>query len=318
MTRKVRRIIAVAIALVLLAVAMLVTPPEGGLWLRTFYDATHVPLFGAIGVGAIVMTPRPWPMLWRFAAAMAVVVVLGVVTEFIQIPTSRDASLGDLLADILGGFGTLCLAVGLLSRATLAGSTRVCLAAVGLVTLAVPLAPLADVTLAYWERARALPELVRFESRHAEKFARTRNAEWTRVETGGAKGTSARVSLGDGQWPGVTLGDVWPDWRDFQALEIDIENPQSVPMPLRVRIDDRDHRRNQSPSDRFNRQVALAPGRRVVRIMLADVRTAPAGRTMDLSTIDRVIVYAGEDQAGREFIIHGVRLSADGETQFGG
>ena len=297
------------VAIVLLAALLLLTPPPGGLWLRTFYDATHVPLFGMIAVGALFMTPRRWGLGQRFLVTAATVVVLAALTEIAQIPTARDASLVDLSADLMGGIGCLCIAVGVVRSFAVARLNRALLVLLGLVLVAIPLAPLANVSAAYIERARAVPGLVRFDSRRGALFIRVRNAELTRIPGPGPGDVSARIVLGDGRWPGITFSDVWPDWSGYDALAIDVENPEAADLPMTVRIDDWDHRDSQSPDDRFNRRVTLAPGRQTVRIGIDDIRDAPADRTMNLERIDRVILFATPQQAGRAIVLHDIRLA---------
>ena len=80
---------------------------------------------------------------------------------------------------------------------------------------------------------------------------------------------------------------------------------------MTLRIDDRAHRDNLSPDDRFNRRLALAPGRQTLRIAVDDIRAAPAGRSMDMTRIDQVILFAAPQQSGRVVVLHDLRLVAD-------
>jgi hypothetical protein len=119
---------------------------------------------------------------------------------------------------------------------------------------------------------------------------------------------SAVILLGDGQWPGISLTDIWPDWEAYEALSIEIENPEVTNLPIGIRIHDRDHRHNQTFDDRFNRRIDLVPGRQTLQIDLREICEAPAGRKMNMAEIDGLVFFATGRQAGRRFVLHDLRL----------
>lgn len=303
--------VAVAIvALVALLAFHLVTPPSGGFWLQAFYDCTHVPVFGAVAVGALLATPNSWATPRRFLVSLLVVAVLGIVSELAQVPGARDASLTDLRSDLLGGAGALCLALAVCRRFALHRRARGALLVAGLAIIAVALAPLAWASATHIARSSWLPSLAQFDSRFMTMLYRAQSSTVSAVPDPESGAAAAEVVLGDGRWPGIAFEALWPDWRAYDALEIEFENPSAEPLPLTIRIDDRSHRSNQTHEDRFNRPVQLAPGRQTVRIGMQVLREAPAGRSMNLAEIDRLIVFAPAGLAGRRFILHDLRLVA--------
>ncbi|MEO0651981.1 MAG: VanZ family protein [Planctomycetota bacterium] len=83
-----------------------------------FNDFAHAPLFGMVAFLALIALPRrmepfPWPRLDRRAwwGVLALVALYGISDEIHQSTTpGRDASLGDVITDVVGGFSVLMLA----------------------------------------------------------------------------------------------------------------------------------------------------------------------------------------------------------------
>lgn len=297
-----------AIVLALLLALHFATPPPGGLWLRTFYDSMHIPVFGLIATGVLLMTPVAWNSRRRFVVAFAVTVFLAAFSEVVQIPTARNASFKDFASDLLGAVGFMCIAMVLSRRFSVRRVWRPYLMSVALVSIALALTPLATVSASYIARERALPDLVRFDSRLSAPFFKAQYAELTKIENDTSGEVSAGVLLGDGQWPGIAFIDIWPNWEAYEALDVEIENPEAEDLPISIRINDRRHRHNQVFDDRFNRRIELAPGRQTLRIDLREVREAPIGRVMDMTEVDELIIFTGRQEAGRSFVIHKLRL----------
>lgn len=308
----VRKALVSAIALSLLLVLHFVTPSEGGLWLQTFYNSAHIPIFGVIAVSVMYMTPPSWDSWRRFLVSLAVVSLLAMLSELAQLPTSRDASLRDFASDMLGGIGFMCVAMGLSRRPSVPGKRRLYFLLVGIASIVLPLAPLVAVSASYVERVQILPNLIRFDSRYSELLFRMQNAELIRTKEPMSGRVSAVILLGDGQWPGISFTDIWPNWEAYDALKVDVENPEATTLPISIRIHDRDHRHNRTYDDRFNRRIDLAPGRQVLEIDLNEVREAPSGRKMNMAKIDEVILFSTRKQARRRLVLHDLTLVGPG------
>ena len=309
MRRSGLRILASAVILIVLLVIHLATPTRGGLWLQTFYDSLHVPLFGIIAVCALVVTPLHWSRRKRLLAVLGAVVALSVLSEIAQIPTTRDASFSDLLADWFGAAGFIAAAIVFSSSVSVPKGRGRYLVILGVALIVWPLLPLAKVSAAYLERNQSLPALVNFDSRFGDLFFRAQNATINKARRAIANSYSMEVSLEDGPWPGLIFHDLWPNWEPYSALVIGIENPETDVLPVNIRVHDRAHRNgDQSYGDRFNLSYELEPGRHVLRIPLEQIRKAPKDRLMDLSQIEGIVVFCSADHAGRRFQLIEIRL----------
>ena len=207
-----------AIAVLMLGVLLLVTPPPGGLWLRTLYDASHVPLFGAVAIAILLTTPSRWGGWRRFGSSVAGVALLGALSELAQVPTARDASLADLSADLFGGVGFLCIALGCGVGGSVRRIYRPLLVLLGLAAVAVPLVPLANVSAGYIQRQHALPRLIRFDSRHATLFFGLRNAALTLVPAQAPAGSATGAGRVSRSTTSGRTGPVTRRWRSMSRI----------------------------------------------------------------------------------------------------
>ncbi|MDH3416705.1 MAG: VanZ family protein [Gammaproteobacteria bacterium] len=309
MKRNFVRIMASAVIVALLLVIHFATPSLSGLWLQTLYDSLHVPLFGIIAVCALLITPPHWPRRKRLLAVLGAVVGLSALSEIAQIPTARDASLSDLLADFLGAAGFIAVAIVFSTSISVPKGRGRYLVVLGFALIFWPLLPLTKVSAAYLERSQLLPELISFDSRFGDMFFYVQNAEFRKIRSSAITSYSAEVSLGDGPWPGIIFHDLWPNWEPYSNLTIEIENPGAEPLPVNIRVHDRAHRDGDQPyGDRFNRSADLAPGTQTIRIALADIQSAPSGRQMNMAEIDGLVVFCTQQESGRKFVLHNIRL----------
>lgn len=301
--------VAAALVISLLLLIQFGRPPPSGLWMATLYESMHVPLFGIIALCIILITPSHWQRRKRVLTIAGVILGLSLLSEAAQIPTHRDASLEDLVADWLGATAFSMIAVGFVPSFGLDRRWRKILVPFGLLLLVWSLLPLVKVSAAYVERSHNFPELVDFDGRFNRTFMRIQNATLKRQHDDASGDTSAVITLNDGPWPGVVLHDLHPQWSRYDELVLDLENTQAAPLKLNLRVDDDEHRfGDQRYSDRYNLRFELPPGNLSLRIPLADIENGPADRQMDLDAIDGLVLFAAQSEAGRSFVIHSIRL----------
>lgn len=293
------------LALLILAAALLFVPLPSSRTIAasTIENAGHMPLFLVVSLGLLTVLRsdfnlRGWVL---YATGIATGLLAALASEAIQRPLARDASWEDVFADALGvACGAALFAVfdpALKSRRL----TRLAALAVALACLAVYVAPLVRMTLAYIHRNNEFPVIADFNSR-SELFWVVGYGARREVANG-----ALEVEFQADEFPGVSLFEPMRDWRKFSTLIIDVENPAGEILNLGVRVHDRMHRR--VFADRFNRRFELAPGeRRTLRISLADIRSAPRGRSMDMEHISDITLFRGEKTGSRRLRIYSLRL----------
>lgn len=107
----------------------------------------------------------------------------------------------------------------------------------------------------------------------------------------------------------IHFRNVYPDWRDYEELAIDIEVRSMEPFQLTVRVHDEDHLRGSQPhSDRYNRYFVLDPGRTVIGIPLGEIAQGPADRQLDLASIDGLVLFSDQDPRDHTVRLHRIWL----------
>ncbi len=180
--------------------------------------------------------------------------------------------------------------------------TRLTLEAIALLSGGLIVVPTALTTAAYFQRASLLPQLVQLNSRLGRHFLLASEAHFVSTRDGGLLLQPDR-----GRWPGVSLEEVWPDWRGYSTLVIDLTNPGTQAYWVFVRIDDR--RPDPQYKDRYNQQFQLAPqSRRVIRIPLAEIESAPNGPVIDLAHMQKITLFEDGSTPTYAFYLNSLRL----------
>lgn len=306
------------LALILIIVSALILlslhiykPPAAGLWLQTFFNSMHVIVFSVVTINLYVASaalaqlsiPR------RIMLTGITVIILGALSEAAQIPGPRDASFGDLLSDWYGSIGALLLILASGSVFAAKRKIRISIYITGTAILLSALAPMIFVTGAYVERNLQEPILVSFGSIFNKTFVRTQHSLLTPISRSNGSQTIGRVSLGNGPWPGLIFHDIWPDWRSYSKLIVELSMSEGKPLEINIRVHDREHGMGDQPyDDRFNMTHSMQPGHFTLQIPLEQIRNAPKARKMDLSQIDGIVVFCSSKDAGRVFELVEIRL----------
>lgn len=288
----------------LLLLVQLYRPHQPGMWFAALFDVLHAPVFSIIAVCLLGLSSRyQWSATRRIFMVLAASLLIGIASEAAQIPIGRDASVQDLITDMLGAAGGLFLALSFGWFAKLPVAARLVSAVAGLVALMAAAWPMVAVSGAYAERFALRPVLFDPAARYADRFAFPQNALVIR-ERG-----AYRMTLGRGPWPGLILHDIWHDWSGYSELLIEIGNPAAAPLTVNVRVHDRRHEATgEQYSDRYNAAFELQPGRHTLQIPLETIRNAPANRRMDMTAVEGVVIFFDRSNAGRELTVGRISL----------
>lgn len=219
----------------------------------------------------------------HYLSVAAGIILYAAATELLQAVVERHPSVSDFRNDLLGAAVAMLLHW---RRDAAAAWARTCLASAAVVLGAVATQPLAWTLAAYAHRTLRTPVLWKADSRLFGRFS-----TWEH-----------------GRQPALTVHEPVRDWRGWNHLEVQIENPQPVEQPVVLRIHDLHH--DQRYRDRYNERFVLAPGSRAtLRIPLERIRSAPQGRDLDMAAIRGIIVFSGTRQPAAEFRVHEIRLA---------
>ena len=245
---------------------------------------------------------RPFFFLQVFVSALG----LGILIELAQKALGgRSVDGWDVYRDLLG-----CAGAYTVSELFPVINRRFVLPAIGIMLL---------VTTASWPLVRSLvdeniarrqfPVLADFET----PFEQNRfipGSRLRRVEKVAAHGRfSLRVQLTTATYSGASLFYFPHDWRGYTTLNFSVYNPDKQELPLHCRIHDVHHRQHGMRfSDRFHQLFALHPGWNRCQVSLADVRTAPRTRLMDMAHIESFAFFVVRQRKGHIIYVDNVYL----------
>lgn len=247
-------------------------------------NACHSPAFAWLAHVAFVALRSRYarPSRRPYALVLAGAASYGALIEVVQSFVGRSASSLDFLNDLVG----VAFALLLHARAERGPGRSSWLTAAAAFCMVLALLPLSMTLAAYVQRATNAPVLWRNATPAFLQFAL-----WQR---GGA--------------PGLFLHEVLLDWRAYDHLEIDIENPLPQELQVVVRLNDRFH--DYKGPDRWARPYRLGPqSRATLRIPLAQIRTQAIAREIQLGDMRGLMILGGTRGQLPPFTVHEIRLA---------
>ena len=299
-----RMILLVAGALAVLLIIERFKLPDHSFFFRELNNAGHTPLFGILGllilgVLRIVFSGRLIRPAMLFWLAFAVTCVLALLSEWLQYGGARDADPMDFLRDLAGAASFLAVRW---SWQKLTGPSgiqpvrrRLWWRAIGVMVFAGALVPLVLWSGAYAYRSSIFPNLTNLENCWSNKFLRPQDAEMDIVPhpdctTDNDCDMMARLKIRPAEYSGLALVEPYPDWSEYRSLAFQMYSPLQDTIDLQIRINDAVH--DNDYRDRFNRTLTVVPGINLVEIALDDVRWAPQGREMDMTSIVAIVLFS--------------------------
>ena len=289
----------------LLATVFLPRPSNVGLWLHTLIEWLHVPVFGLLSLALLALMPRAWRTWQRFGLAFVGALVLGVLSEAVQIPMSRDASWEDIVADGAGAAGFLSIAYAW-SRSRVVAILSV---VSGLVILSWSALPLASVSQAIIKRNAQFPVIFGGDIEAERAFVTARNVQMETHWDQSLGRLYTRIEIVRQHGPGIEIRDLVADWSSYTNLNLYVEVEGTDDLSFTIRVHDKAHRRGDQPhNDRFNRRFTITPGQHILSIPLEEIEAAPATRPMDMTRIEALILFSAKDDVTRILRLYEIRL----------
>jgi len=305
---------AVLAAGLFLAIQFIDVTSNSYLW-QALKNFGHAPIFGIIAL-SIFATFINLPGLRSrrrttiYLLTIAVALLLAAASEGMQMYGPRDADIWDFARDVAGALCALAL------LATFDGalleqepwkrrSCRWMVRAGAAILLLVTFMPVAIWAESYRRRSAQMPMLMRFDSGWEMRFVEPNGAKLELAPPpagweGAARELVGKVTFPAGRFPGLVFREPYPDWRPYSHFSLDLYLEGDRPADILLRIDDA--HANNEVTDRFNLRVTLQPGANVIGFPLQEVRRAPKTRTMDLSAISMMVLFAVHPK--EEFVIY--------------
>jgi VanZ family protein len=275
-----------------------------------FWDLGHLLLFFTGGI-LFLLDFRQYfkeTFLRHLLVVFLFSLLLGLLTELLQVHFHQDPDLGDWTRDVIGGI----LAVVFFSprRFDLPAAWLNICRIILIVLLVLEVYPFAHSSLDEWIAGRQFPVLADFETpfeverwHHQQPLRLDKN-----IVRHGRK--SLQVHLTTAKYSTVSFRYFPADWSNYSHFNFSLYNSGSDTLLLTLRINDlRHYTLGQEYHDRFNRVLRLAPGWSDWSIPLDEVVQAPLNRKMDIQHIDLICFFSMNLARPRIINIDNVYLS---------
>ncbi len=288
-------------------------PDDTHLW-REIHNTGHTPLFGMLSLlflslSSLILGKRLLKQYFHYLIALVLTVLMGAITELIQIYGPGDADISDLIRDILGAVSFLGLYVVFNPKMIVfwrkRNNIRIFTFVSAFLLLFLSIIPVSMWAWAYHQRNQAFPQILGFESSLENKFTRTNNAELVKTHPpAGWKNPNSRhvgqLTLFRDTYPGFSLEEPFPNWTAYRYMSFFVYSELNTTVNLTMRIEDIHH--NNFYDDRFNYSIIINPGLNQISIPLEKVKNAPSYREMDMTAI--YAIYFFVVRPGKPFILY--------------
>lgn len=299
-----RNVLFAAVGL-LFASLIVYRPAYAGIWWQTLFDWLHVPVFGLMSLALLALTPTAWRGRVRFGVVILIAMALAVLSEAVQIPLGRNASLKDIVSDAAGIASCLLLAH---ARSHGLGG-KIALATVAVAILAWTTMPVVDISRAIADRNDRFPVIFAGDMAAEREFVSTSGVMAQTLWDPDRGHVFTRTLLVRGQEPMINIRDLVSDWSAWSSLVLEFRVAGDEAIDFTVRVHDKAHRRGSQPyDDRFNRHISAVPGWNALRIPLRDIAAAPRTRTMDMTSIEALVIFTEAQNTDRALDLYEIRL----------
>ncbi|PWK52871.1 VanZ family protein [Pleionea mediterranea] len=248
-------------------------------------------------------------------------VVLGGLTEVIQLLIGRDFEMMDIANDALGGItGAIIVQLFRQSRywhklvltlpsilLAFVGTQNFWLTVIDESHMKKSFPVLADFShqteLTRWHYQSALLSLYRAEDKAGNTGANG-------PEAYRHKSQQLKALFQPSKSPTITLKELIPDWRNARFFQFSVYNTTSTSLQLTVKVSDKLHAKNYYAfNDRYNKTLTLQPGWNHHSIDLNEIKTSPATRAMQMDNIDSVSWYLHQPKSPVLLYFDDIKLS---------
>ena len=274
-------------------------------------NALHIVVFAIFGV-TIFESLNRMGKTTAIITTLVIIALVGGLSEFLQYSAGNRPDPYDIARDLtgasLGIFGWLLWrwsntdhiskSAGVMRRA-------------GAVLLGV----LIIAPLLYWQTVIALnrstfPEILSFDNWWESHFYNPINAEIkapvTIANRSAGSGAAAEVHFSRKGRSGLGILPMVSNWSDYDYLTFVATMVKGPDTTVTVRINDGD--RTHHFSNRFMATVTVTDEPALIRIPLRELITEPGLRTMDLSDIQEIVIFARDKRAGTVMLLDEIRL----------
>lgn len=269
-------------------------------------NGLHVLVFAAFAV-IVFEIIRSAGMAVVITAAVTIVIVatIGGLAEFLQYLKGRQPDIFDVVRDISGAVLALSgRMIWLWSGGDRRSWIMKQVARLGSVLISLSVfAPLMFWLSIIGMGRMSSPVILDFDQWWNKYIYRPINAEI--IAPAGVAGT-AEIQLFNWRRSGLVISPMMTDWSDYEYLTITAGMLKGPDTNVTVRINDSANRNNWS--DHFLASIIVVSKISKVRIPLREIIVTPGHRSMDLSDIQEIVIFARDGRKDTVMLIDDIRL----------
>lgn len=225
------------------------------------------------------------------AIVLGTTLVLGVFIEYFQYGFNRTPDMGDLSRNMIGAL--IAIFFLLPTQKALSGRTLLIFKTITIILVVAQFYPIVIALLDEHHARRDFPILSDFQTPF--QIQRWNQSEIISIShiPNNPDNQALKADLTTDLYSGASLKHFPRKWQNYQWLQFRVYNPSIEPITLTCRIHDKKHTQGiQRYQDRFNKTYLISQGWNTITISLKNVQQAPSNRTMDLSQIYGLGIFA--------------------------
>ena len=242
---------------------------------------------------------------WTLLTTVLPIIIVSVPIELIQDINGREFSFLDIIRNCLGATIAIALHPNSFRDIRTFSRSKLKYSVVGvLIIFSYPLMiNTADTINAY----RSFPVLSDLESPY--ELTRWSGNQLEIEKLDASNNHVLGITFTTDEYSNLTFESFPGDWTGFSSISFRILNDDTNDRILNLRIHDQDHRAsNWDYNDRFNQVINLASGWNKITVDLNLVRVQPLNREIDMSKIEKIIIFSNYFQTSARLYFDDFRL----------
>jgi VanZ family protein len=282
--------------------------------LKALWDLGHMIFFAALGILMFrkLSNYKEMSFLGQCLAIVLISLILGALIEWAQAGLKRTSDVMDVFRNIVG----TSVAISWSFPVSVSKAYRRLFQLVTVIMVAWAVYPFARAAADDYLAWRQFPVLSDFETPfEIDRWSGNAQKAIDRsVHFSGA--SSMKLILGTAKYSGASLLYFPGNWLNYDYLHVKIFNPADETLKIICRIHDRRHTESgYDYSDRFNTNYILSKGWNDITMSLADVKTAPKNRKLNLGQVEEIGFFAYRLPHPRIIYIDCIVLTRKGHQQ---
>lgn len=275
-------------------------------------NSLHAPAFMVFAMLLFLLLVQKVSQRAAITLTAITALAAGILGELSQFLSSGQTSLSDLLSDSLGILFGICIGLLLITRRKNRSNRRhtTLLVMFSAIIALIVVYPVAHAVHNLVSQNRAMPTIMDFEENWQTRALFPMHGASTALRPapdswGNENGQAVYVELSPMPFSGAKIYPV-SNWSEYTFLTFTAASGNSGNFEIVLRINDDAH--NGNFSDRFGRRFELSSKKRVYRIPISEIRSAPADREMDITHIHAIFFFMRHPTGEETLILDDVRL----------